>query len=55
MKISEPLVIAKKIDPAKRRAAGERLAANVRRINKRKGGRTAAQALADARGERFGR
>jgi hypothetical protein len=55
VKINEPIVIARRIDPAKRRAAAERLAATVRRINRRKGGRTAAQALAEARGARLGR
>ncbi|MGH8701920.1 MAG: hypothetical protein ACREVR_12215 [Burkholderiales bacterium] len=55
MKIIEPGVVARKIDPAKRRAAGKRIAANIRRLQQSKSKRTATQALAEARGERFAR
>jgi hypothetical protein len=55
MKIIEPTTIARKIDPAKRRAAGRRIAANIRRLQKTKTNRTATKALAEARGERFAR
>ena len=55
MKLTEPVVIARKIDPAKRRAAGRRIAANIRRLQQIRTTRTAAQALAEARGERLAR
>jgi len=55
MKLSEPAIVARKIIPASRRAAGKRIAANIRRLQRRRGTRTAAQALAEARGERLAR
>ena len=55
MKISEPVVIARKIDSEKRSAAGKRIAANIRRLQKTRATRTARQALAEARGERLAR
>lgn len=55
MKVIEPGVVARKIDPRKRRAAGKRIAANIRRLQKSKSKRTATQALAEARGNRFAR
>jgi hypothetical protein len=55
MKITEPVVVVRKIAPAKRRAAGRRIAANIRRLQRLRGTRTAAQALAEARGERLAR
>ena len=55
MNVSEPVVIARKIDSAKRLAAGKRIAANIRRLQKTRGTRTARQALVEARGERLAR
>jgi hypothetical protein len=55
MDFSEPVVIARKINLAKRLAAGKRIAANIRRLQKAGGARTARKALAEARGERLGR
>jgi len=55
MKISEPVIIARKVVAAKRRAAGRRIAANIRRLQRVRGSRTAGQALAEARGERLAR
>jgi hypothetical protein len=55
MKATEPIVVARKIDPAKRRAAGLRIAANIRRLQKTRRARTASQALAEARGARLAR
>jgi hypothetical protein len=55
MKITEPIIVARRIDPARRRAAGKRIAANIRRLQKSRSSRTAMQALAEARGERFAR
>jgi hypothetical protein len=55
MKVMESTTIARKIDPAKRRAAARRIAANIRRLQKTKSSRTATTALAEARGERLGR
>ncbi len=55
MKLTEPVIVARKIAPAKRRAAGRRIAANIRRLQKIRGARTAGQALAEARGERLAR
>ena len=55
MKVSEPMVVARKIIAAKRRAAGKRIAANIRRLQRLRGTRTAGQALAEARGERLAR
>jgi hypothetical protein len=55
VKVIEPVIVARKIDPAKRRAAGRRIAVNIRRLQKSKTKRTATQALAKARGERFAR
>ena len=55
MKISEPVIIARKVVAAKRRAAGKGIAANIRRLQQTRGSRTAAQALAEARGERLAR
>jgi len=55
VKINEPIIIGRRIDPAKRRAAGARIAANIRRLQKSKSKRTATQALAEARGQRLAR
>ena len=55
MKLTEPVIIARKIVAAKRRAAGRRIAANIRRLQRMRGTRTAGQALAEARGERLAR
>jgi hypothetical protein len=55
MKLSEPVIVARKVIAAKRRAAGRRIAANIRRLQKIRSTRTAAQALAEARGERLAR
>ncbi len=55
MKLTEPVVVARKIVPARRRAAGKRIAENIRRLRRIRGTRTAAQALAEARGERLAR
>lgn len=55
MKIFEPVIIARKVVAAKRRAAGRRIAANIRRLQKTRGSRMAGQALAEARGERLAR
>jgi hypothetical protein len=55
MKLSEPMVVAHKIVAAKRRAAGRRIAANIRRLQRMRRTRTAGQALAEARGERLAR
>lgn len=55
MKVLEPVVIAREIDPEKRRAAGRRIAANLRRLQRSRSTRTAGQALAEARGERLAR
>ena len=46
---------ARKVVAAKRRAAGRRIAANIRRLQRIRGARTAGQALAEARGERLAR
>lgn len=54
-KLTEPLVISRKIIAAKRRAAGKRIAANIRRLQQIRRTRTAGQALAKARGERLAR
>lgn len=53
MKATEPVVVARRIAPAKRRAAGRHIAANIRRLQKARRARTATQALAEARGERL--
>jgi hypothetical protein len=55
MKASEPLIIGRKVIAAKRRAAGRRIAANILRLQRIRGARTAGQALAEARGERLAR
>ena len=55
MKVSEPFIISRKVGPAKRRAAGKRIAANIRRLQRIRSTRTAGQALAEARGERLAR
>ena len=55
MKLSEPVIVARRIVAAKRRAAGRRIAANIRRLQKSRSTRTARQALAEARGERLSR
>ena len=55
MKLTEPVIIARKIVAAKRRAAGRHIAANIRRLQRMRGTRTATQALAEARGERLAR
>ena len=55
MKVSEPVIVARKVVAAKRRAAGRRIAANIHRLQRIRGSRTARQALAEARGERLAR
>lgn len=55
VKLTEPVIIARRVSPSKRRAAGRRIAANIRRLRKKNGKRTATQALAEARGERLAR
>jgi hypothetical protein len=55
MKASEPLIIGRKVIAAKRRATGRRIAANILRLQRIRGARTAGQALAEARGERLAR
>jgi hypothetical protein len=55
MKASDPVVIARKIAPTKRRAAAKWIVANIRRLQKTRNTRTARQALAEARGERLAR
>jgi hypothetical protein len=55
MKVVEPGIVARKIDPAKRRAAGRRIAANLKRLQRSRTRRTAGQALAEARGARLAR
>jgi hypothetical protein len=49
------MVFARKISSEKRRAVGRRIAANIRRLQRTRGKRTAGQALAEARGERLAR
>ena len=55
MKMTEPVAVARKIDPGRRRAAAKRIAANIRRLQRSRTTRTAARALAEARGERLAR
>ena len=55
MKLTEPVIVSRKIVAAKRQAAGKRIAANIRRLQRARGMRTAIQALAEARGERLAR
>jgi len=55
MELIESVVVVRKIVAAKRRAAGRRIAANIRRLQRMRGTRTAGQALAEARGERLAR
>jgi len=55
MKISEPVVIARKVTVARRRAAGRRISTNIGRLQKIRSTRTAGQALAESRGERLAR
>lgn len=55
MKLIEPVIVSRKIIAAKRRAAGRRIAANIRRLQRVRGTRTAGQALAEARGQRLAR
>ena len=55
MKVSEPLIVSRKVVAAKRRAAGRRIAVNILRLQRIRGARTAGQALAEARGERLAR
>lgn len=55
MKLTEPVIVARKIVAAKRRAAGRRIAANIRRLQRMRGARTAGEALAEGRGERLAR
>lgn len=55
MKLSEPVIISRKIVAAKRRAAGKRIAANIRRLQRSRSTRTAGHALAEARGQRLAR
>jgi len=50
MKPLNSLIVSRKISAARRRAAGRRIAANIRRLQGIRGGRTARQALAEARG-----
>jgi len=51
MKATNHVIVARKITAAKRRAAGRRIAANIRRLQKARRARTASQSLAEARGE----
>jgi len=53
MKLSEPVIVSCKINAAKRRAAGRRIAANIHRLQRSRKIRTAGQALAEARGQRL--
>ena len=53
MKSTEPVIVSRKINAAKRRAAGRRIAANIRRLQRIRRTRTAGQALAEARGQRL--
>jgi hypothetical protein len=55
MKVVEPGIVARRIDPAERRAAGRRIAANLKRLQRSKTRRTAGQALAEARGAHLAR
>lgn len=55
MKFSEPVIIARRVSPARRRAAGKRIEANIRRLQNARTTRTAGQALAEARGEHLAR
>ena len=55
MKLTEPVIVSRKIVAAKRRAAGRRIVANIRRLKRIRSTRTAGQALAEARGERIAR
>lgn len=55
MKLTEPVIVARRISAAKHRAAGKRIAANIRRLQKVRGARTASRALAEARGARLAR
>ena len=55
MKLTEPVIVARRVMPAKRRAAGKRIAANIRRLQRVRRARTAGEALAEARGERLAR
>ena len=47
MKLSEPVIVARRIVAAKRRAPDRRIAANIRRLQRMRGTRTAGQALAE--------
>ena len=55
MKSRNSLIVSRKIGAAKRRAAGSRIAANIRRLQRIRTTRTATQALAEARGKRLAR
>ena len=55
VEINEPLIVGRRIDPAKWRAAGARIAANIRRLQKSKSKHTATRALAEALGQRLAR
>jgi len=55
MKLTEPLIVSRRINAVKRRAAGRRIAANIRRLQTSRTTRTAGQALAEARGHRLAR
>jgi hypothetical protein len=55
MKLTEPVIVARKISAAMRRAAGRRIAANIRLLQQSRTTRTAGQALAEARGQRLAR
>jgi hypothetical protein len=55
MNVTAPMVFARKISSEKRRAAGRRIAANIRRLQDTGGKRTARWALAEARNEHLAR
>jgi hypothetical protein len=55
MKLGEPVIVSRKINAATRQAAGKRIAANIRRLQRSRGTRTAGRALAEARGQRHAR
>jgi hypothetical protein len=54
-KVIESRIVVRTNDPAKRRATGRRIAANLRRLQRSRTWRTAGQALAEARGARRAR
>ncbi|MGQ0652347.1 MAG: hypothetical protein ACT4P4_08795 [Betaproteobacteria bacterium] len=55
MKTLDGVVVSRKTSPAKRRAAGAWIVANIRRLQNSKTKRLATQALAEARGGRLAR